>query len=393
MTSRKLRVGSRTQSRSGTTSLAISRLKVLHLIVAGQIGGAERFLVNLATRPDRSGADHCLALLTPNPALRDFFKMQGLRLIDRGPAAENPLAYLWRSWGPSDLAWLGRVMAQEKPDILHCHTYGSHVLAVRAGLRLRVPVIRTEHGVRHYRDPSCAPFRGFALRHTDRIVAVSRYVAAVIASLAPAAESKTSVVWNGIDLGHFKPAPFPAEAPLRIAAVTRLEPIKRLHLAIEALALAPEAALDIVGDGVERGRLETLARQLGVAGRVQFLGHQKDPRPFLAKAQAVINVTREEGLSLALLEAAAMARPALAFAAGGVPEVVDDGKTGLLTQNQTAEGLAALLRKAAAAPEMLQTMGLAARNRAEHAFGIETMCEAYGAVYRDAVSAVSPRFI
>lgn len=358
------------------------RLKVLHVIVAGQIGGAERFLVNLALRPDHSHADHCIALMTPSDNLRAFFANAGLHVINRGHSRENPLAYLWRSWGPSDIAWLGTVIAREKPDLLHCHTYGSHVLSARAGLRFHLPVVRTEHGVRHYRDPSCAPFRHWALANTTRIVAVSHYVAKIIAELAPAA-GKTDVVWNGIDLAYFAPQPFPERQPLTVAAIARLEPIKRLHLAIEALTQAPAVQLNIVGDGVERARLESLAKKTGVSERVRFLGYKSDPRQAITEAHAVINVTREEGLSLSLAEAAAMARPAIGFAAGGVPEVVEDGKTGLLTCDQSAEGLAALLNQAAANPAALANLGLAARARAEAAFGIDTMCAGYGAVYRD----------
>ena len=127
-----------------------SRIKVVHVVVAGQIGGAERFLVSLATRPELSGADHCVALMTPNPKLHAFFADAGLRVHDRGPVRENPLAYLWRSWGPRDIAWLGRVLREEGADLIHAHTHGSLVLAARAGLRYGLPVLRTEHNVRHY---------------------------------------------------------------------------------------------------------------------------------------------------------------------------------------------------------------------------------------------------
>ena len=84
-----------------------SRPKVVHVVVAGDIGGAEHFLVNLASRPELSGADHCVALMTPNPKLRAFFADAGLSIRDRGPVRENPIAYLWRSFGPADIAWLG----------------------------------------------------------------------------------------------------------------------------------------------------------------------------------------------------------------------------------------------------------------------------------------------
>lgn len=361
-------------------------LKIVHVVVAGQIGGAERFLVDLATRTDRSGADHCVALMTPSDKLRAFFRDAGLRVHDRGPVHENPLAYLWRSWGPADIAWLGEVIAKEQADVLHCHTYGSHVLAARVSQRFQRPIIRTEHGVRHYRDPSCALFRHWALRNTTHVVAVSNFVARTIESLAPEAKGKISVVHNGTDLSRFTPQPPPQDGLFRVAAISRLEPVKRLHLAIEALAEAPQVHLVIAGDGAERVRLEQLTQERNLSSRVQFLGHQNDPRPVIAGCHAVLNCTREEGLSLSLLEAAAMARPALAFASGGVPEVVVDGGTGWLTCDETASGLAILLNRACAAPAQMAQFGLAARKMAETGFGIDTMCEGYGAVYRDVLS-------
>lgn len=362
---------------------SMRRLKVVHVIVAGQIGGAERFLVNLASRPDASGADHCLALMTPNPKLRAFFADAGLHIRDRGPVHENPFAYLWRSFGPADVAWLNQVLLEEKADLLHAHTFGSHILAVRSGLRSGLPVVRTEHGVRHYHDPSCALFRHWALRNATRIVAVSSFVARTVGSIAPDARLKTTVVLNGIDLGRFQPVPPPAAGPFTIVTVCRLEPVKRIALAIEAVAQLPEIHLDIVGDGIERPMLEGLVRARGIAPRVRFLGHQADPRPAIAASHAFINSTKQEGLPLAVLEAAAMQRPAIGFASGGVPEIVQDGHTGWLAHEDTVASLAAALKRAAGDPSQVEQFGRNARQLAEAKFGLDSMCEGYGAVYRD----------
>jgi glycosyltransferase involved in cell wall biosynthesis len=356
--------------------------KIVHVVVAGETGGAERFLVELASRPEQSGAEHCLALLTPNPKLRDFFLRAGLRVHDRGVVRENPLAYLWRSYGPRDIAWLGRVIAEEKADILHAHTYGSHVLAARAAGRFGLPLLRTEHGVRHYRDPSCGLNRHWALQRTDRVAAISAFVAGFVAKVAPEAASKIQVIPNGIDLDRFQPVPPPLAGPFCFAVVSRLEAVKRVGLAVEALAQVPGARLLIAGEGRERGRLEKLAAACAVAERVRFLGRLEDPRPALAAADAVFNGTREEGLGLAVIEAAAMARPAVAFAGGGIPEIVEDRKTGWLVEEHPG-ALAAAMREACASRERAAAMGRAARARVEARFAIADMCKGYGVVYRE----------
>ena len=357
--------------------------KVVHVVVAGEVGGAERFLVELASRPELSGADHCLALMTPNPKLRAFFTGAGLRIHDRGPVHENPLAYLWRSYGPADIAWLGRVLRQEKADLLHAHTFGSHILAVRTALRHRLAVVRTEHGVRHYRDPSCALLRHWALRHTDRIVGVSGFVARTVGELAPYAREKIEVVLNGIDLAHFPRTPPPADGPFTISVISRLEPVKRVAIAVEAVAQVPDVRLNIAGGGSERNALEELARKRGIAGRVRFLGHLDDPRPAIAASDAIINCTREEGLPLAVLEAAAMQRPTIAFDGGGTPEIVQDCRTGWLVREDTVGAFAAAVAEASADRARAAEYGVRAREWVDPAFGIDRMCMGYAAVYRD----------
>jgi glycosyltransferase involved in cell wall biosynthesis len=360
-----------------------SRPKVVHIVVAGEVGGAERFVANLAIRPELSGADHSVALMTPNPKLRAFFTDAGLRIYDRGPVRENPLAYLWRTWGPRDIAWLGHVLKEEGADLLHAHTHGALVLAARAGLRYRLPVVRTEHNVRHYHDPSCALFRHWALRHTTRIAPVCAHVAQTVAAVAPHARDHIQVILAGIDTSRFVPAPPRTEGPFTFAMVGRLEPVKQIHLAIEAVARTPGVRLDIAGEGRERARLESLVKERSVEDRVRILGFVSDQRPVVAAADAVINCSRVEGFPASLIEAAAQQRPAVAFDCCGIPEIVEDRRTGWLVRDQTVDGLAAALAEASADRARAAAFGAAARRRAEAKFRFETTCEAYGALYRE----------
>jgi glycosyltransferase involved in cell wall biosynthesis len=358
-----------------------ARLKILHVVVAGQIGGAERLLATLATR--RGEAGHVIAVMTPNRDLTEFFRVSGAQVHDRGRCRENPLAYLSRSYGPADIAWLARVIAAERAGILHCHTYGSHVLAARAAARCGLPLVRTEHGVRHYRDPTCALNRHWALKHTTKIVAVSGFVGRTVARIEPAVADRIVVVHNGIDLARFEPQPPRSEGPFKIAAAVRLEPVKRLEIAIAALAEVPNVLFDIAGDGADRTKLEALAQRCGVADRVHFLGQLSDPRSVIAGADAVVNTTRQEAMSLAILEAGAMQRPAIAVAQGGTPEAVVDGRTGWLTEDDSVAGFARILRAASADRAEAARRGKEARAWVTAGFGLETMCEGYDAVYRN----------
>ena len=108
---------------------------VVHVVVAGECGGAERFLVELASRPHETRARHVIALMTPSDRLAQLFKNAGLRVHDRGRVRENPLAYLWRSLGWADVGWLSDVMRRERATVAHLHTFQSHVVGTRAAKR------------------------------------------------------------------------------------------------------------------------------------------------------------------------------------------------------------------------------------------------------------------
>lgn len=369
-----------------------SGLRVVHVVVAGDIGGAERLLVDLASRPKESGAEHVVALLTPNRKLAAMFEKNGLSIRDRGPVRENPIAYLWRSLGPSDVAWLAGVLKDERASVAHLHTFGSHVLGTRAALRAGVPIVRTEHHVQYFIDASTRSFTRWSLARVDRSVAISQYVADWVTRAVPGIAPRLRVVLNGVDADYFSPraqsaAATAAERPFTFAVVCRLEPWKGVDLVIEAASRSKGFAVDIIGDGSERARLEQIARDIGVADRVRFLGYLADPRAAVADADAVVNASREEPLGLSVLEALAMERPVVGFAGGGLPEIVQDGETGWLVSERSAAALATALVEAASDRERARRFGVAGRRFIEERCRIETMCGGYRAVYEELVVA------
>lgn len=380
-----------------------SGLRVVHVVVAGDIGGAERLLVDLASRPKESGAEHVVALLTPNRKLAAMFEKNGLSIRDRGPVRENPIAYLWRSLGPSDVAWLAGVLKDERASVAHLHTFGSHVLGTRAALRAGVPIIRTEHHVQYFIDASTRSFTRWSLARVDRSVAISQYVADWVTRAVPGIAPRLRVILNGVDADYFSPrrateaseaseqSATAAERPFTFAVVCRLEPWKGVDLVIEAASRAKGFAIDIIGDGSERARLEQIARDLGVADRVRFLGYLADPRAAVADADAVVNASREEPLGLSVLEALAIERPVVGFAGGGLPEIVQHGETGWLVPERSAAALASALSEAASDRGRARRFGLAGRRFIEERCRIETMCEGYRAVYEELVAAGSGR--
>lgn len=356
--------------------------KVVHVVVAGEIGGAERMLCDLASRPKETEADHVIALMTPNQEIFRLFESAGLQVRNRGPVHENPAAFLWRSLGPVDTAWLEGIMRDERATVAHLHTFGSQMIGTRAAKRVSARIVRTEHSTRVYDDPTCWPFSRWSLRRTDVCVAISEHVRAVAIAKAPWIAGKTRVIFNGVDTEHFSPRATAAlPDTFTFVLVGRLEPRKGVDLAIEALRELPEAHLEVVGDGDARASLETLVRDGGMTARVRFHGRVDDPRTIVAGCHAALSSSRKEGLGIANLEAMAMARAVVSFPVGGVPEIVTDEKTGFISREMTACSLAARMRDAMRDRKRTASLGEAARAFVVEHCSVEAMCRAYGAVY------------
>ena len=373
---------------SATPPASARRVRVVHLLSASEIGGAARFLVDLATRPEETGADHAIAVLTPNPRLTEFLREAGLRVHDGGPVREDPVLYLRHALGPRAVAFYASVLAEERAEVAHLHTFGSHVAGTRAARKQRVRVMRTEHHVLHYDDWSCAPFTRWALAYTDRVVCVSQWVRAAIAQRVPTLRAPLSVVYTGIDLRRFPFRALPEGRPIRFVVACRLEPQKMVRLLIDALTQLPDALLDVVGEGGERQTLEALVATRGVGSRVRFLGFQSDVGSALAAGHVVVSCARDEGLSRSVMEAMAVGRPVIASRVGGLPEVLRVGQEGFLV-DPTVASLAAAMRQAAANPERLKLLGRAARARIEASFTVEQMCLGYRSEYQAVVEPVA----
>lgn len=361
-------------------------LRVVHVVVAGDIGGAERLLVDLASRPVETGAAHVVALFTPNRALAVMFERAGLTIRDRGPVRENAVAYLWRSLGPSDVAWLEGVLREERADVAHLHTFASHVLGTRAARRAGVPTLRTEHHVQYFVDPSTKSFTLWSLARVDRSVAISQYVADWVLRAVPSVAAKQRVVLNGVDADYFSPRPQSAEAaarPFTFVVVCRLEPWKGVDLVVDAAAMASGFDVDIVGDGSEKPRLERMIQDKGLGDRVRLLGYLADPRSAIADADAFVSASRDEPLGLSVLEALAMERPVVGFAGGGIPEIVQDGRTGWLVHERSAELLSRTMADAASDRARARRFGIAGRAFVDGHCRIESMCRGYRAVYEE----------
>jgi glycosyltransferase involved in cell wall biosynthesis len=180
-----------------------------------------------------------------------------------------------------------------------------------------------------------------------------------------------------------------------VGTVGRLAEIKRQDLLLRAFAevrkACPDARLLLVGDGPERAGLEALAAALGVADAVRFAGYQQEPEPYLRLMDVFALTSRSEGMPMSLLEAWAARVPVVASRVGGIPELVEDGRTGLLFDFPDTAGLASHLGRLLADPGLARELADAGRQAVEARFDQRAAARAYGAHYAELLKPVAPR--
>jgi glycosyltransferase involved in cell wall biosynthesis len=365
---------------------------VLH--VAGSAGwaGGEVYLVTLAGALDR--ARFRLGVVVPEPGpLVDRLRALGV------PTALVPLAE--RLVNPAALWALARQFRRQRPAIVQSHGARSNVYTRLAARLAGVPVVlSTVHNSLFDYEVSPARRRAYvaAERWTsglaDRVIAVSGAVARDLVQRYGLPAGKVVVVRNGIDADAFRPARTPeavraelglgpAARPIGVAA-RMTEQKGHVHLldALPAVAArVPDVACVLIGDGPLRGALEARARALGVLERCRFTGARSDVADLVAALELVVLPSRSEGLPFALLEAMALGRPVVATAVGGCPEVVDEGRTGLLVPAGDPAALAGAIWRLLERPEEARAMGARGADRVRAEFTLARMVGGLEALY------------
>jgi glycosyltransferase involved in cell wall biosynthesis len=290
------------------------------------------------------------------------------------------------------LCHLARIIGRGRYDLVHCHRSKAGFLGRLAARLCGVRgVVYTPHGnvLEGYFGPAAtwlfARLEGLAAPLTDRIVCLTQREIEQYLAEGIGRPGQHTAILNGIDVEAFARGQGDRAEVRRemgvspdaflVASVGRLVPVKgHVHL-IEALPEVlrrrPDAAVLIVGDGPLRRDLEGRARSLGVADRVRLPGHRGDVARVLGAADLFALPSLNEGLGLALVEAMAMGLATVASRVGGVPEVVLDGETGLLTPPGDAGALAGAILRLMGDAEARARMGAAGRERARARFSIE----------------------
>jgi glycogen synthase len=275
------------------------------------------------------------------------------------------------------------------PDLIHLNAVGSdnffHLATANA---CRAPVLITLHGKWPDQADSIV---AQTLRHSDWVAACSEDILEEGRRLVPEIASRSSVIRNAVEAPAILPSPLPFNPPVCLC-LGRLARDKGFDVAVSAFRSVidriPHARLVIAGDGPERGVLEKQVVDEGIGGSVEFLGWIAPNRVWdvLRSSTLVIVPSRQESFGLVALEAAWMARPVVASRVGGIPEVVIDGKTGLLIEKEDTQSLANAIVFLLSHPDVATQTGEMALARAQTTFNWNTHVDAYDILYRTMIS-------
>jgi glycosyltransferase involved in cell wall biosynthesis len=368
------------------------RIRILYVIDKLHRAGAQIHLLQLLRGLDaRAFEPWVCCLLAGGPVAEEVralgvgVEVLGLRTI-YGPAA-------WRG-----LRRLVRELRTRRTDLVHTYLVSANLYGTLAGRLAGVGAVVTSR-----RDTGFS--RNWRLRlveewlvnpRVDRVTAVSPATAREALKERGLSSAKVVTIPNGVDLARFDPdrhsrtaarARFGvADDEAALGVIGHLSPVKGHGDLLQALGRVverrPRVKLFVVGDGVLRAELEARTRALGLSGNVVFTGARDDIGEMLAMLDLVVVPSLTEGMSNALLEAMAMARPVVATAMGGNVDVIEDGATGVLVPPRDPEALAEALLRLLGDPDRARRLGAAARERARAEHSLEGMVARYQDLYR-----------
>jgi glycosyltransferase involved in cell wall biosynthesis len=298
-------------------------------------------------------------------------------------------------------------LADVRPDVVHAHMYRAETVAARAVIALREAgqrrpyLVATAHSSRVRSEADRATLLELTPQF-DRIIAVSTAIQAKLAhegrDIVP-----ISLIRNGVDLQRYdeqEPCCTLAEeygmepGSQIVGVVARLEPEKGHPTLLEAwpavIRAVPDVYLLVVGEGSRRDALEAQARELRIAHRIVFTGRRDDMPAVTAALDVAVLPSYREAQGLSVLEAMALSRPVVASNVGGIPEMIQDGVTGLLVPPHDSEALAAAIIRLLLDHPYADMLGRAGHDLVHDRFCIELMVDAIAAIYDEGARAVRP---
>jgi glycosyltransferase involved in cell wall biosynthesis len=361
-------------------------LRVLHVVLSLDVGGLERVVLSLVSRAGSLGQIPAVLCIEKRGDLADECEKLGAPVHCAGkppglhPSISGPIAQQLR---------------ELKPDVIHTHQITALFYAGRAARKAGIRhVVHTEHGKNYARRLKTRWLGRWAGRYAEKFFCVSSDIAAEVAEWRIVGSAKLSVVRNGIEMA---PVDTTQAAGVRtemgiplgatvIGTVGRLSDVKRQDVLIRSLARIRRqngnVHLLLVGDGPRRTDLVKLAWKLGLADAVHFAGYQDKPQKYLAAMDVFALSSASEGMPLSVLEAWAAHKPVVAFHVGGLPEIIEQKRNGILVPAGHETELAAAMLEVISNPKLASDLATEGKRRVETEFNLARTAQRYDDEYR-----------
>jgi glycosyltransferase involved in cell wall biosynthesis len=370
-------------------------MKVLHVVATGSRRGAEIFAADLVGALSEEGVEQRVAILrngeepavgfdAPAHPMSTRMSVPGLRVSIAGVTGIRRLVREWH------------------PDLIQTHGGEATKHAVLAGVSAPVVYRRIGEAPRWLSSGPRRAAYGILMRRAARVVTVSENTREEAIRLFGLRPERVRTIPNAIDVRRVEPG----QEGRRIRREIGIEPHASVLLTVGALTWekdplthvetfrrvageVPDAVHLIVGDGPMRAEVEGAVTRSGVGDRVQMLGSRSDVPTVMAASDVLLLASRPdgmEGMPAVVIEASVAGLPTAGYAVAGVPEVVVDGRTGLLTAPGDVAGLAERAGRLLSDPHLRRSMGQAAMARCRERFDIGVVAPRYLSLYREVVA-------
>lgn len=373
--------------------MEVTSKKILYLITKANWGGAQRYVYDMATAMQKEGWQVVVAHGTSG-ILAERLQAQGIKTVSLPQLVRDVRL-------GSDLhsyKAIARLIRSERPSVLHLNSSKAGALGAVAGRMARVPrVIFTAHGWAlnekrpwwHKIPIAFIYYLTILLAH--HTIAVSQGIRRHMLWM-PFVSKKISVIYNGIAFTQLRSRDeartlLPShKEKMWLGIVAELHPIKRIEDAIDSLGLLahkfPELILVVIGEGEMRAALEARIQTKGLRNKVFLVGFIENAGSFLSAFDIFLLPSRSEGLAYAILEAGAAELPVIASAVGGIPEILEEGVSGILVPPEHPATLARAISTLLEDRKLGKDLGGALKRSIEKKFSLDTMVKKTSALYR-----------
>jgi len=372
-----------------------SQHNVLFVVDTLELGGTETQMVQLARQLKANGHSLTVACLHPGGPLAHDLSEAGICVV------EFPkLGSLLSLSGAYQSFRLAAFIRRRKFDVVHAHDLWANLMAVPAARITGAPVILSSQrdlGHLFWYTPFRRKVIGAIHRLSTRVVANSAAVRKLLVENFRVPSARVRVVRNSVDFQRFafahgdKKKNFPGLDPKSrlIAVVANMHSsVKGHHDLIEAARIIcnviPEACFVLVGDGDERSKIEEHARRAGMRKHFIFMGRRTDVPELLACCELSVLASESEGFPNVVLEAMAAGLPVVATRVGGVPEIIEDGRSGILIPPKNYQALADAVLRVMQNPPLAVQLARAGQQRVKTHFSFDRLVEEVEQLYSPA---------